>query len=177
MCVCECVRACLHVYGSVRACLRACVCACVRGVCGSVQNEGDWLAYLRQECCYTWSGSLVSTEDGRGGQTFFYHPRYVRQHEKYDVLPKQWCCQFTDNCQYFYHVRPMDHCWGYTPLYIGRYPRPDTQIWQHPAKHSGALSSSSGVVSIVRVGDRDPQFPTCIVTVPLYSILAKLLDQ
>ncbi|KAI0235226.1 Mucin-like protein, partial [Lamellibrachia satsuma] len=71
------------------------------------------------ECCYTWSGSLVSTEDGRGGQTFFYHPRYVRQHEKYDVLPKQWCCQFTDNCQYFYHVRPMDHCWGYTPLYIG----------------------------------------------------------
>ncbi|KAI0237078.1 Mucin-like protein [Lamellibrachia satsuma] len=72
-----------------------------------------------QECCYSPFGSLINTEDGRGGQTFLYHPRYARQHQKYDVLPKQWCCQFSDNCQYFYRVRPLDHCWGYTPLSIG----------------------------------------------------------
>ncbi|KAK2162840.1 hypothetical protein NP493_1501g01086 [Ridgeia piscesae] len=72
-----------------------------------------------QECCYTEFGSLISTEDGRGGQAFFYHPRFERLHEKYDVLPKQWCCEFSDNCEYFYRVRPMDHCSGYTPLIIG----------------------------------------------------------
>ncbi|KAI0210407.1 Mucin-like protein [Lamellibrachia satsuma] len=72
-----------------------------------------------QECCYTWSGSLISTDDGLGGQTFFFHPRWWRQHQKYDVLPKKWCCQYTDNCEYFYKVRPMDHCRGYTPLFIG----------------------------------------------------------
>ena len=75
-----------------------------------------------QECCYTPYGALIGTEDGRGGQTFFYHPRYGRLHEKYDVLPKQWCCSFTDNCDYFYHVRPIDYCWGYTPLFIGQWP-------------------------------------------------------
>ncbi|KAK2152978.1 hypothetical protein NP493_2378g00005 [Ridgeia piscesae] len=72
-----------------------------------------------QECCYTPYGALIGTEDGRGGQTFFYHPRYRRLHEKYDVLPKEWCCLFTDNCERFYHVRPIDYCWGYTPLFIG----------------------------------------------------------
>ncbi|KAK2175059.1 hypothetical protein NP493_751g01026 [Ridgeia piscesae] len=72
-----------------------------------------------QECCYTEFGSLISTEDGRGGQTFFYHPRFERLHEKYDVQPKQWCCEFSDNCDFFYFVRPMDHCSGYMPLTIG----------------------------------------------------------
>ncbi|KAI0233186.1 Mucin-like protein [Lamellibrachia satsuma] len=72
-----------------------------------------------QECCYTPSGSLITTEDGRGGQTLLFHPRQWRLHEKYDVLPKQWCCQFTDNCEYFYRVRPMDQCRGYTPLFLG----------------------------------------------------------
>ncbi|KAK2161673.1 hypothetical protein NP493_1565g00035 [Ridgeia piscesae] len=72
-----------------------------------------------QECCYSPSGSLVNTEDGRGGQTFFYHPHSSTLHHKYDVLPKQWCCYLTDNCDSFYHVRPMDHCIGYMPLLIG----------------------------------------------------------
>ncbi|KAI0231036.1 Mucin-like protein, partial [Lamellibrachia satsuma] len=72
-----------------------------------------------QECCYTPSGSLINTKDGRGGQLFFFHPHFEKQHEKYDVLPKQWCCQFTDNCDYFYRVRPMDNYLGYTPLFLG----------------------------------------------------------
>ncbi|KAK2181108.1 hypothetical protein NP493_410g01020 [Ridgeia piscesae] len=72
-----------------------------------------------QECCYAWSGFLVSTQDGRGGQTFLYHPRYGRLHVKYDVTPKEWCCQRSDNCHLFYRVRPMDRCWGYQPLFIG----------------------------------------------------------
>ncbi|KAK2167799.1 hypothetical protein NP493_1260g00002 [Ridgeia piscesae] len=72
-----------------------------------------------QECCYSPSGSLINTEDGRGGQTFFYHPHSSTLHHKYDVLPKQWCCYLTDKCDYFYHVRPMDHCIGYMPLLIG----------------------------------------------------------
>ena len=80
------------------------------------------LSCVHQECCYTPYGALIGTEDGRGGQTFFYHPRYRRLHEKYDVLPKQWCCLFTDNCERFYHVRPIDYCWGYTPLFIGQWP-------------------------------------------------------
>ncbi|KAK2173006.1 hypothetical protein NP493_911g00016 [Ridgeia piscesae] len=72
-----------------------------------------------QECCYSPSGSLITTEAGRGVQTFFYHPHSSTLHHKYDVLPKQWCCYLTDNCDLFYEVRPMDRCNGYTPLHTG----------------------------------------------------------
>ncbi|KAK2172014.1 hypothetical protein NP493_1002g01061 [Ridgeia piscesae] len=72
-----------------------------------------------QECCYTRLGSLVNSHDGRGGHTFYFHPRWPKQHHKYDVLPKQWCCQFSDNCELFYSVRPTDYCYGYMPLFIG----------------------------------------------------------
>ncbi|KAI0212706.1 Mucin-like protein [Lamellibrachia satsuma] len=50
---------------------------------------------------------------------FLYHPRWQRLHEKADVTPKKWCCQLTDNCEYFYRVRPMDRCWNNHPI-IGR---------------------------------------------------------
>ncbi|KAI0239923.1 Mucin-like protein [Lamellibrachia satsuma] len=72
-----------------------------------------------QECCYSNWGSLISTEDGRGGQTFLFHPHWSRQHQKYDVTPKQWCCRFSDNCNLYYFVRPVDHCSGYQPLCLG----------------------------------------------------------
>ncbi|KAI0225835.1 Mucin-like protein [Lamellibrachia satsuma] len=72
-----------------------------------------------QECCYTSSGSLISSVNGHGGQLFFYHPRWQRLHEKADVMPKKWCCHLSDNCEYFYRIRPMDRCLGYTPLTIG----------------------------------------------------------
>ena len=90
--------------------------------CTTINTIQSLIYFLnrQQECCYTRSGSLISTEDGRGGQTFFYHPRYERFHEKYDVLPKQWCCEYSDNCEYFYFVRPMDHCLGYIPIIIGQ---------------------------------------------------------
>ncbi|KAK2180866.1 hypothetical protein NP493_421g00002 [Ridgeia piscesae] len=77
------------------------------------------LAQSTQECCYSSSGSLVNTEDGRGGHTSFYKHHYWDLHMKYDVLPKRWCCKLTDNCHYFYRVRPMDHCDGYLPLAVG----------------------------------------------------------
>ncbi|KAK2190852.1 hypothetical protein NP493_66g04024 [Ridgeia piscesae] len=75
--------------------------------------------FSTQECCYTPSGSLISTADGRGGQLFLYHPRWKKLHERADVTPKKWCCQLSDNCLYFYRVRPLDRCLGYTPLTIG----------------------------------------------------------
>ena len=84
-----------------------------------------------QECCYSSSGSLINTEDGRGGQTFFYHPRLSSSHYKYDVLPKHWCCYLTDNCDLFYEVRPMDHCDGYKPLRIGLWNLQWLQIINH----------------------------------------------
>ncbi|KAK2190867.1 hypothetical protein NP493_66g06051 [Ridgeia piscesae] len=75
--------------------------------------------FSTQECCYTSSGSLISTFDGRGGQLFLYHPRWKKLHERSDVKPKKWCCQLSDNCKYFYRIRPLDRCLGYTPLSIG----------------------------------------------------------
>ncbi|KAK2162836.1 hypothetical protein NP493_1501g01029 [Ridgeia piscesae] len=71
-----------------------------------------------QECCYTAYGSLIGTEDGRAGQSFLYHPRYERLHKIHDVLPKQWCCEFSDNCHSFYKFRPMDHCSRYRPVVL-----------------------------------------------------------
>ena len=95
--------------------------ACINDTNDAAIPEGSFLLHYHwQECCYSSYGSLISTEDGRGGQTFFYHPRYAKQHKKADVLPKRWCCELSDNCQLFYHVRPMDKCYGYTPLYIGQ---------------------------------------------------------
>ena len=73
----------------------------------------------KQECCYTRWGSLVNSHDGRGGHTFYFHPRWQKQHFKYDVEPKHWCCDFSDNCELFYSVRPTDYCYGYMPLFIG----------------------------------------------------------
>ncbi|KAK2170811.1 hypothetical protein NP493_1138g00001 [Ridgeia piscesae] len=73
-----------------------------------------------QECCYSQSGFLINTEDGRGGQSFLYHPYYYRQHQKFDVDPKKWCCEYSDNCNFFYFVRPLDRCWNYMPLDIGQ---------------------------------------------------------
>ncbi|KAK2190863.1 hypothetical protein NP493_66g06040 [Ridgeia piscesae] len=75
--------------------------------------------FATQECCYNPLGSLISTVDGTGGQMFLYHPRWRKLHERSDVRPKKWCCQLSDNCEYFYRVRPMDRCLGYSPLAIG----------------------------------------------------------
>ena len=105
-------------------CLHSSVCLCTSTLPSPVQ-----------ECCYSPSGSLINTEDGRGGQTFFYHPRLSSLHHKYDVLPKHWCCNLTDNCHLFYEVLPMDRCNGYTPLFTG----PCSVQWLHIINASGVI--------------------------------------
>ena len=74
-----------------------------------------------QLCCYSAIGSLITTEDGLGGQASFYHPKYTQQYETNDRQPKRWCCQLTDNCHLFYSVRQIDRCQGYTPPTLGEF--------------------------------------------------------
>ncbi|KAK2166194.1 hypothetical protein NP493_1330g01003 [Ridgeia piscesae] len=57
--------------------------------------------------------------DGRGSHASLIHRRWRRLHEIYDVQPKRWCCQFSDACEYFTYLRPIDYCWGYIPPFLG----------------------------------------------------------
>ncbi|KAK2160812.1 hypothetical protein NP493_1626g00009 [Ridgeia piscesae] len=75
--------------------------------------------FSSQECCYNYWDSLITTTDGRGSHVSLYHPRWWWLHEMFDVLPKQWCCQFSDNCNLFTYLRPIDYCWGYIPPFLG----------------------------------------------------------
>ena len=78
------------------------------------------MPYNQQECCYNYGGSLITTTDGRGSHVSLVHRNWPVEHEVYDVQPKEWCCELSDNCEYFSFLRPVDYCWGYMPPFIGQ---------------------------------------------------------
>ncbi|KAK2149527.1 hypothetical protein NP493_2972g00009 [Ridgeia piscesae] len=61
----------------------------------------------------------MTTTDGRGSHVSLVHRNWPVEHEVYDVQPKEWCCELSDNCEYFSFLRPVDYCWGYMPPFIG----------------------------------------------------------
>ncbi|KAK2158335.1 hypothetical protein NP493_1807g00024 [Ridgeia piscesae] len=75
--------------------------------------------FASQECCYNDWGSLITSTDGRGSHVSLVHRRWKTVHEMFDVRPKRWCCQFSDNCEYYTYLRPIDYCWGYIPPFLG----------------------------------------------------------
>ena len=82
-----------------------------------------YLIYLfcTQLCCYNEFGSLMSEEDGSGGSLLLFHPRHFpRMYNALDVDPKTWCCDYSDKCDAFYGVRPMDKCDLYSAPILGQ---------------------------------------------------------
>ena len=69
---------------------------------------------LFQQCCYGRRGQLLTTPSFEAGSALLYNPRFYRSlHYRYDLQPKEWCCLFSDNCDLYYRVRPLDRCFGY----------------------------------------------------------------
>ena len=74
-----------------------------------------------QLCCYSRAGGLVTRRDGSAGQSFLYHPLdYPERHRRFDLLPREWCCDRSDNCRLYHAVRPIDTCENFQPPSIGR---------------------------------------------------------
>lgn len=78
------------------------------------------LSLCMQMCCYNKFGSLISEEDGSGGSLLLFHPsQFPHMYTAMDVNPKTWCCDYSDNCDTFYLVRPMDKCDSYGAPILG----------------------------------------------------------
>jgi len=78
------------------------------------------MMFLFQYCCYNHAGSLITAQDGSGGQMYLYHPRRNdTEHQARDIQPKRWCCKDSDNCDKFYALRPMSNCSGYVTPTLG----------------------------------------------------------
>ena len=66
--------------------------------------------------------SLVIRKDGTAGHMFAYHPKlFEKMHEEFDMEPKKWCCNYTDNCHIYIDARPIDNCNNYVAPSIGEY--------------------------------------------------------
>jgi len=77
---------------------------------------------LFQQCCYGYWGQLLTTPSFEAGSALLYNPRfYWSLHYQYDVQPKEWCCLYSDNCNLYYRVRPLDRCFGYRFPWFSEY--------------------------------------------------------
>ena len=82
------------------------------------EDYHTWLCL--QMCCYNEFGSLISEEDGSGGSFVLFHPRhYPKLYNAADADPKAWCCDYSDKCDTFYSVRPLDKCDAYGAPLLG----------------------------------------------------------
>ena len=75
-----------------------------------------------QHCCYASNEQLITVPSYQAGSALLYNPRrYSDQYRRYDHEPKQWCCLYSNNCHYYYRVRPLDHCFEYRFPPFGQY--------------------------------------------------------
>ncbi|XP_078083099.1 sushi domain-containing protein 2 isoform X2 [Mustelus asterias] len=98
---------------------------CVRAIQASPQFGAG------QQCCYDAKGRQILTGDSIGGSTpdrghDWGSPPYMKppripgfSHGLYDVISFYYCCLWSDNCQYYFQLRPSSGCMAYRPPKVG----------------------------------------------------------
>ena len=66
------------------------------------------------------TGSLVPSGDIHAGSMYLYDPKlYPKEHQRYDIDFKRYCCGAAGLCDEYRKRRPSSNCTGYAPSKTG----------------------------------------------------------
>ena len=73
-------------------------------------------------CCYDFSFGFIINSIPTAGSMLSANP-YVDPSTYYidNIVPKENCCDLSDNCQLYYDVRPVGRCYFRSPFGICKY--------------------------------------------------------
>lgn len=67
---------------------------------------------------YVWLGDLITVPGYQSGSSYMYNPLYYGDFAK-EEQAKRDCCLYSNNCQMYNRVRPLDTCARFTPPSFG----------------------------------------------------------
>lgn len=69
---------------------------------------------------YVWLGDLITTPGYDAGNAYMYNPLFYPGDPGGEDAAKRDCCLYSNNCQAFNQVRPLDTCARYIPPFFGK---------------------------------------------------------